>query len=64
MTWTADRVRDGEVHVRPDSDLVVHPMSEDCACGPTTEPVQAVDGYVGWIHVHHSLDGREQHEGV
>lgn len=64
MTWTADLLRVGEVHVTPDEDLIDHPMSEDCACGPTAEPVPGDKGFVGWVVTHHSLDGREQHEGV
>jgi hypothetical protein len=27
------------------------------------EPVFADDGYCGWLITHHSLDGREAHEG-
>lgn len=33
-----------------------------CACGPSTELVANDDGPDGWMVVHHSLDGREQHE--
>lgn len=49
------------VHVVPVNDLIEHP-DEDCPCGPTTEPVVRDDGYIGWLVVHHSLDGRERHE--
>lgn len=45
----------------PHHDLIEHTY-EDCACGPRTEPVKRVGGSVGWIYVHHSLDGREQYE--
>ncbi len=34
----------------------------DCPCGPRVEPVPRPDGSFGWVYVHHSLDGREQHE--
>lgn len=51
------------VHVFPVGDLVEHDTdTEDCVCGPTTEPVERDDGSFGWLIVHHSLDGREQHE--
>lgn len=39
-----------------------HELDEDCPCGPTTEPVQRGDGSVGWVLIHHSLDGRENQE--
>lgn len=47
------------VHVIPISDLIGHTDTDDCPCGPTSEPVKRGDGSVGWLHVHHSLDGRE-----
>ncbi|MFD6094706.1 hypothetical protein ACFVWN_01285 [Nocardiopsis flavescens] len=52
------------VHVMPVGDLVEHDNSgeADCLCGPATEPVHRPDGSVGWVIVHHSLDGREQRE--
>lgn len=50
------------MHVIPLSDLVDHEASDGCVCGPTTEPVKREDGSVGWVHTHHSLDGREAHE--
>lgn len=34
----------------------------DCWCGPTIEPVEHEDGSMGWLYVHHSLDGREHYE--
>ncbi len=43
-------------------DLVQHEMTEDCVCGPTPEPVKREDGSMGWLYVHHSLDGREMSE--
>lgn len=52
------------VHVMPVNDLIEHDNSgvTDCPCGPTTEPVSAEDGSMGWLVTHHSLDGRELHE--
>lgn len=55
------------VHVFPVNDLVEHdtdelpgePFNDECVCGPDVEP--AGDG---WLVTHHSLDGREQHEGT
>lgn len=47
------------VHVIPTKDHIDHPTSEDCPCGPTAEAVKRPDGSVGWLHTHHSLDGRE-----
>lgn len=33
---------------------------KDCVCGPTPELVRNDDGTdAGWLHIHHSLDGRE-----
>lgn len=50
------------VHVYPEADHVEHDTDGgDCICGPTTEPVEAEDGYIGWLVSHHSLDGREIH---
>jgi hypothetical protein len=52
------------VHCYPVGDLVDHDTDGDeCICGPTTEPVERDDGSIGWLVVHHSLDGREQREG-
>lgn len=51
---------DGECHdPAHQTDLIEHEISEDCACGPTPEPVTRDDGSFGWVHVHHSLDNRE-----
>jgi hypothetical protein len=49
-------------HVIPVDDLIDHTSDDDCPCGPTVEPVVRDDGSTGWVHVHHSLDGREQDE--
>lgn len=50
------------VHVVPRGDLVEHQQGDDCPCGPRPEPVERVDGSIGWVVVHHSIDGREQTE--
>jgi hypothetical protein len=50
------------VHVEPINDLVDHEDSDECPCGPTVEPVPRDDGSVGWLVIHHSLDGRERFE--
>ena len=51
-------------HVVPINDLIEHDSSggQNCVCGPTTKPVEAEDGSMGWVVVHHSLDGRERAE--
>ena len=51
------------VHVYPANDLIEHVTdSDECACGPTSEPVERDDGSTGWLVTHHSLDGREANE--
>ncbi|MCM8552332.1 hypothetical protein [Streptomyces sp. STCH 565 A] len=50
------------LHVTPIGDQVDHDTSSadaDCVCGPEARPVTQADGAVGWLLVHHSLDGRE-----
>lgn len=49
-------------HVVPVNDLIEHETTDRCLCGPATEPVKREDGSIGWLHVHHSLDGREASE--
>lgn len=50
-------------HVYPTQDLIEHETKGDgCPCGPTLDPVKREDGSVGWVLVHHSLDGRELKE--
>lgn len=51
-------------HVIPQNDLIEHDTStiDGCICGPTCELVDRSDGSFGWLVVHNSLDGREQHE--
>lgn len=53
---------DGAVHTLPVRDLIEHDTSDDCWCGPTCEPVPRDDGSMGWLYMHHSLDGREFRE--
>ncbi len=60
-TWEPTET-DPNVHVTPDDDQVDHTLSEDCVCGPSADPVKRDDGSVGWVIVHHSLDGRERQE--
>jgi hypothetical protein len=51
------------VHVLPVGDLIEHEdEGTDCVCAPTVEPVPDDDGSMGWLIVHHSLDGREHAE--
>ena len=52
------------LHVHPMNDVIEHDTSADdaCVCGPEPRPVKREDGSVGWLIVHHSLDGREQAE--
>lgn len=52
-----------DYHVYPVNDLIEHDREGDCVCGPEATPVKRDDGSVGWIMVHHSLDGRENREG-
>lgn len=54
------------LHVTPIGDLVDHDTSTaeaDCVCGPEVRPVIHEQGSIGWMLVHHSLDGREQTAG-
>lgn len=49
-------------HVTPINDLVVHDTNTsepDCVCGPEVRPADLPEGGIGWLLVHHSLDGRE-----
>jgi hypothetical protein len=50
-------------HVVPIGDLITHELTDECLCGPETEPVEDDDGSIGWLIIHHSLDGRELQEG-
>ncbi|WP_405375969.1 MULTISPECIES: hypothetical protein [unclassified Microbacterium] len=51
------------VHVVPVNDLIEHvDDGTPCPCGPRTEPVERDEGTIGWVELHHSLDGREYDE--
>lgn len=50
------------VHVEPVNDLIAHEDSDGCPCLPVVEPVPCEDGSMGWLIVHNSWDGRENHE--
>lgn len=53
------------LHVAPVGDLIEHNTATreaECVCGPETRAVKAEDGSMGWLIVHHSLDGRELQE--
>ncbi len=56
--WRVDPGPADDVQVVPVADLIDH-LDDGCPCGPSTEPVERDDGSVGWLVVHHSLDGRE-----
>lgn len=49
-------------HVVPADELIEHVTTGECPCGPRDELVERDDGSVGWVTVHHSLDGRESEE--
>jgi hypothetical protein len=51
-----------ELHVVPLGDLIEHEASDECPCGPRPQSVTRDDGSIGWLQVHHSLDGREVQE--
>lgn len=51
-----------ERHVIPRDDLIQHESETDCVCVPECEPVKRENGSVGWLYIHHSLDGREASE--
>lgn len=54
------------LHGAPISDLVDHDTSTaepDRVCGPEVGPTTQDDGPVGWLLLHHSLDGRERAKG-
>jgi len=52
-----------EAHVVPTDDLIAHVSDAECICGPDCEPVEKADGSFAYFYRHHSLDGREMHEG-
>lgn len=59
--WQVDLANDGTYHLHPLQDRVTHVLTDNCICGPTTELHQTEDGD-HWLTIHHSLDGRENHE--
>lgn len=49
-----------QAHVVPAGDLIEHSTGDDeCVCVPDAQAVIRTDGSIGWVIVHHSLDGRE-----
>lgn len=53
------------LHIRPVDDSAEHDTSTgepDCICGPEMRPEKREDGSIGWLIVHHALDGRERRE--
>ncbi len=53
-----DKPVEGPLHVYPLRDLVAHELDDDCPCGPRAEPAERGDGSLGFVMVHHALDGR------
>lgn len=54
---------DNTLHVIPVEDLIEHDTDGgDCPCGPETSAVERDDGSMGWLEIHHALDGREHNE--
>jgi hypothetical protein len=60
--WYAVVTEMGDGHVIPCSDLIGHEADDGCPCGPEVRPVERLDGSMGWLHAHRSLDGREAEE--
>ncbi|MFJ2961179.1 hypothetical protein ACIPIC_02580 [Streptomyces collinus] len=52
------------LHVVPLGDAVEHVAEDDCVCGPMVKPIARDDGSIGWLMIHHSLDGREADESA
>ncbi len=61
QNWLCLERHRGTVDVLPLNDSVEHETSDDCVCGPRIEPVEE-NGVMGWVVVHHSVDGREARE--
>ena len=53
-----------ETHVVPRGDVIQHDADGECVCGPRTQPVVRLDGSMGWLVTHASLDGRELREAT
>ena len=57
--WRTELINDYLAVLHPVKDKIPHDLpSEDCICGPTVQHLED-----GNVIVHHSLDGRERHEG-
>lgn len=57
--WRTELRDPDHVSVWPLDDLIDHDVdSDDCVCGPKTEPVERDDGSIAWILAHEALDGR------
>lgn len=53
------------LHIVPRDDLIEHHSRDNvpCPCGPRLKSVTGKDGEsLGWVVIHHSLDGRERDE--
>lgn len=60
--WNYHIEGDSPYHVWPKDDLVEHDYEDtegNCICGPSVEPVEGQEGYIGWLIMHYALDGRE-----
>lgn len=63
MSWLTTESDDFTSHVVPLDDDIIHEWTRNCVCAPTSEfTTDHPDGNTRWIHVHHSLDGREANE--
>lgn len=60
--WLAREVSDTEVHAVPLDDVIVHEFTTDCPCGPRPRCIPREGRPDGWVHTHHSADGREFNE--
>ncbi len=47
------------LHIKPVGDIVEHTDDDYCVCGPQPEAVKRPDGSIGWLIIHHALDGRD-----
>lgn len=57
--WLTQQTSPIDVHVLPLDDVIVHDHNDSCPCGPEARIGPRNNGVDGWIHTHHSLDGRE-----
>lgn len=56
MSWLVEQT-DSDIQVMPLDDQITHSFTSDCVCGPSID-----DSMTTRLVIHHSLDGREQHE--